>query len=128
VIALNEPFVAAVAEFEIAQVRGDAARDRVEAVAAGAVLAIGRLADLDCLGIAAIGVVREPGVVVRLDVGQRAGVHRLGRDIAVGQQLGADAHRCSDHRTGQDQAPDNLRRNLGRKLAAHFRILQSGAA
>jgi hypothetical protein len=45
------------------------------------------LADLDRLGIAAIGIVLQPGVVVGLDIGQRGRVHRLGRDIAMGQKM-----------------------------------------
>jgi hypothetical protein len=44
------------------------------------------LADLDRLGIAAIGIVLQPGVVVGLDIGQRGRVHRLRRDIAMGKE------------------------------------------
>jgi hypothetical protein len=56
-------------------------------MAARAVLRIGMFADLDRLGIAAIGIVLDPGVVVGLDVGQRSRIDRLRRHVAMGKEM-----------------------------------------
>lgn len=85
--AFDEPLVTAVAQFQIAKVGRNAAGNGFQAMAARAVLAISGFADLLSKIVAAIGIVLNPGVA---ELGKSGGIDRLGRDVAVSDQLRAD--------------------------------------
>jgi len=89
--ALDEVLVAFVAERQHAQVGCDAAGNPAEAVAAGTVLVVGRVADADGGGVLAVGVLFQP---VTADLLERRGVDRLRRDIAVGMDEGGADRQC----------------------------------
>src|SRR5574343_683106 len=78
--ALQEDFVALVAERQVAQVRGDTAGNAAQAVAAGTVLVVGRIADADRRGILAIRIGRQE---IRAELLQAGGIDRLRHDVTV---------------------------------------------
>src|SRR5690606_19006800 len=85
--ALLEPFVTAYIGLQFTQVRGDAAGDGFQPVATGAVLVVGRRADLHgqvvMLARFTIGVLVHPFFTA---LGQALGLDRMGYDITVCQR------------------------------------------
>ena len=81
------PFITEFADLQLAQVWCHTARNGLQPMTSGAVLVVGRGADFRrqiMLRMIAIGVGLEPFVTQLFQV---LSIHRLGRDIAVGQRL-----------------------------------------
>ena len=81
---------------QLAQIRRNAAGDGLQPVAAGAVLVVGRAADAQGLGARRAFFVRVAGQPLRAQLGQGAGVHRLRRDVAMGEHGGGGAQGRND--------------------------------